>query len=120
VQLSSIRGKTVAFITSITRHQRTPASHILVLMISNEERNKKPYALPVQCILYKGLSDSKVRQIANKVISEMAKRGMKVAGKNYLNPAFCNLPYRIYYRWRMELPSYHGQHKTTLHFSNTQ
>jgi len=50
-------------------------------MISNKERNKKPYALPVQCIPYKGLSDSKVRQIANKVISEMAKRGMKVSGK---------------------------------------
>jgi len=52
-------------------------------MISNEERDKKPYALPVQCIPYKGLSDSMVRQLANKIIREMNARNMKVAG-NFL------------------------------------
>lgn len=80
--LSNIRQRTVAFITGVTRHKRTPASHILVLMISSEERSKKPYALPIQCVPYKGLSDTKVRELANHVIHEMVKRGMKVAGKN--------------------------------------
>ena len=51
-------------------------------MISSEERSKKPYALPVQCIPYKGLSDSTVRELANKVIHEMVKRRIKVAGMN--------------------------------------
>jgi len=50
-------------------------------MISNEERDKKPYALPIQCLPYKGLSDAKVRELANKIILEMVRRGMKVVGK---------------------------------------
>ena len=49
-------------------------------MISTEERNRKPYALPVQCLPYKGLKDSEIWDIGNKVIQEMHKRGMKVAG----------------------------------------
>jgi len=49
-------------------------------MISNEERNNKSYALPVQCLPYKGLSDMKVRELANYIIQEMVKRRMKVAG----------------------------------------
>ena len=51
-------------------------------MISNEEINRqKPYALPVQCLPYKGLSDAKVWKLANEIINEMIRRGMKVAGK---------------------------------------
>ena len=79
-QLMMIRQKLVSFIKGVTRHQRTPATHILVFMISTEDRGKKPYALPVQCVPYKGLSDSKVRDLANSVIQEMVKRKMKVAG----------------------------------------
>jgi len=76
-QLKSVRQKVATFIKGVTQHQRTPATHVLVFMISNEERYKKPY---VQCIPYKGLSDSKVRQLANKIIHEMSARNMKVAG----------------------------------------
>ena len=50
-------------------------------MISNEERDKNPYALPMQCLPYKGLSDAKVRKLANEIIDEMVGGGMKVAGK---------------------------------------
>ena len=57
-----------------------PASHLLVVMISTEDRKAKPYAMPVQCISYKGLKDAEVRNIANRIIQEMQKRGMKVAG----------------------------------------
>jgi len=79
-QLKNIRDKVVAFITGLTRHQCIPATHVLVFMISNEERNRKPYALPVQCIPYRGISDAKERELANKVIHEMVKREMRVAG----------------------------------------
>ena len=47
---------------------------LLVVMISAEDRKKKPYAIPVQCIAYKGLKDAEVRNIANNVIREMHKR----------------------------------------------
>ena len=72
-QLKDIRKDLVTFIKGVTRHQRTAATHILVFMISNEERRKKPYAVPVQCLPYKGLSDLKVRELSNKLIVEMKK-----------------------------------------------
>ena len=79
--LHEIRQIFCTFIKGVVRHQRIAATHVLVFMISNEERDKKPYALPVQCLPYKGLSDSKVRKLANEIIDEMVRRGMKVAGK---------------------------------------
>ena len=89
-QLSHIRSSLVSLITGVTRHKRTAATHILVFMISSEERRKKPYALPVQCIPYKGLGDRTVRDLANAIIREMSKRQMKVAGEVLI--AFCKHP----------------------------
>ena len=79
--LHEIRQIFCTFIKGVVRHQCIAATHVLVFMISNEERDKKPYALPVQCLPYKGLSDSKVQKLANEIIDEMVRRGMKVAGK---------------------------------------
>ena len=39
----------------ITHFKRIPATHIFVLMISSDTRDKKPYALPVQWFPYAGL-----------------------------------------------------------------
>ena len=61
------------FIQAASRHMRTSATHVLVFMISPEERK----ALPVQCVAYIGLSECEVRELANKVITEMIKRKMK-------------------------------------------
>lgn len=62
------------------KHKRTAATHILVIMISTECRSKKPYALPVQCISYVGISVSQMRTILNQVVSAMNDRGMDVNG----------------------------------------
>ena len=87
-RLQTIRQHATAFVKGVVRHQRNAATHILVFMISPEERNKKPYALPVQCLPYKGISDAKVRMLADEIIQEMVKRNMKVAGKR-LNCIAC-------------------------------
>lgn len=68
------------FVKRVYRYKRVAATHILIVMISPEQRVNKPYALPVQCIAYKSLKDKEVRNIANKLIKEMSARGMKVAG----------------------------------------
>ena len=49
-------------------------------MISAQDRQRKPYALPVQCIPYKGMRDTMVCELANKIISEIVKQKMYVAG----------------------------------------
>ena len=87
--LQTIRQKANSFVKGVVRHQRTAATHVLVFMISNEERNKKPYALPIQCLPYKGLSDSKVRELANHIITEMVQRKMKVAGNDRILLMLC-------------------------------
>ena len=80
-QLTSVRKDLVAFVQTLSKHQRNPATHIFVFMISPENRKSRPYALPVQCLPISSLKDSQVRNLANKIIKEMSKRNMKVAGE---------------------------------------
>lgn len=89
--LATLHKRLVGFVKAASRHKRIAATHILVFMISPEDRRSKPYALPVQCIPYKGVSDSKVRELANAVIHEIVNKKMKVAGMyvNYHNTVIC-------------------------------
>ncbi len=79
-KLCCFKEKSLRHFKIITKYRRSPATHILVVMISPEERNKKPYAIPVQCIAYASLTDNEVRNIFDKLVEEMTKRQMKVAG----------------------------------------
>ena len=79
--LTNFRESMVAFIQSITRHKRHMATHIFVLMISSEQRDSKPYAMPVQCLPYHSINQRQMRQIVSALVKEMVSRGMKVAGK---------------------------------------
>ena len=73
-RLTAIRQRLSAIVKALYRWKRTAASHVFVFMISSELRNKKPYALPVQCV---GLKENDIRQLTNKLI---AKRKMEVVG----------------------------------------
>ncbi len=83
-KLCAIKERMECVVKGVSQHKRTPATHALVIMISPEERCRKPYALPVQCIPYQGLKDVAVRDLFNLVIKEMVQRGMKVAGETIL------------------------------------
>ena len=83
-QLDALRNSLKKFIRGLFKYKRTAATHILVVMISPEERNQKPYALPVQCIPYVSLKDDEVRAMFDEVIQYMTGKGMKIAGKLYL------------------------------------
>ena len=69
--LTLLRSSLTDFVKKLSKHQRTPATHIFVFMISPESRNKKPYALPVQCLPIGSLKDKQVRGLADKVINEI-------------------------------------------------
>ena len=64
---------------AVSRHRRTSATHILVTMVSPCERSQ-PYALPLCCMPYAGLTESKARSHISSVIAETLKRGIKVEG----------------------------------------
>ena len=76
--LKSLQNQLIDMVRRLSKHQHTAATHIFVIMVSSESRNRKPYALPVQCLPVKALKDQQVRDIANKV---MVERRMNVAGE---------------------------------------
>ncbi len=76
-----IRFEHCKFLTGLYKHKRTAATHILVILISTESRSKKPYALPIQCISYVGISVAKMRSILNKIVIAMKDRNMDVSGR---------------------------------------
>ncbi|XP_064390678.1 uncharacterized protein LOC135338466 [Halichondria panicea] len=78
--VGKLQGTLKEFVKAVTRHQRTPATHVLVTMISPSERNHKPYALPIACIPYVGLSEAKARSHISAVAEEMVKQGLRVEG----------------------------------------
>ena len=78
--LSNIRQQFAAFVRSIYRHKRTPATHVFVMMISSEQRQTKPYALPIQLIPYASLDETTMRSLICDIIKVMKAHGMKVVG----------------------------------------
>lgn len=91
LQVSEFREKYKKFIQNLSRHKRTPASHVFVIMISPEERSSKPY-MQYQYSVY----PNRFPKLVDKVILQMKSRGMKVAGKLYSIIAFICVVYRIY------------------------
>ena len=81
LQLDNIRESVSTFTRDLSRHQRSPASHIFVMMISSEQRNVKPYAVPVQCLPYHSINQQVMRQLVRNLMKEMKSRGMKISGK---------------------------------------
>lgn len=79
--LSNIRETISSFVRDLSRHQRVAATHIFVMMISSEQRNIKPYVIPVQCLPYHSITTQQMRNIVSQLIKEMVSRGMKVAGE---------------------------------------
>ena len=67
----------------MVKYKCIPATHILVIMISPEERNSKPYTLPAQCLAYTSLGDMAVHKICDKLVEEMISHGMWIAGKYF-------------------------------------
>ncbi|XP_072017737.1 uncharacterized protein [Amphiura filiformis] len=68
------------YLRDIYKKKRTPATHVLVLMVSDEERKKKPYAVPVQYVPYKSITDAEAKKIADGVKEKMVEHGLKVVG----------------------------------------
>jgi len=80
-KLTNIRAALCGLIKQTSHFRRTPATHVFVLMVSSETRDKKPYALPVQCIPYSGLKESDLRTLVNNLCKEMKLLGLKPSGK---------------------------------------
>ncbi len=59
------------YLKNLFKKKRTAATHVLVIMISDEERKKKPYAMPIFYAPYSTLNEEKIRTILNKVKKDL-------------------------------------------------
>ena len=81
-KLAQIRERLCELTKRIVHSKREPATHIFVLMISSDSRDKKPYALPVQWFPYTGLKESDIRRIVSELCKKMISLRMKVSGNS--------------------------------------
>ena len=79
--LTSIISRLLTYLKDLFLKKRIAATHVLVFMISDELRNKKPYAIPVRFMPYKSLTDSKLRELEVQLEEAMRNAGMTVVGR---------------------------------------
>ena len=60
--------------------KRSVATHLLIFMISDELRNQKPYAVPIQFLSYKSITDCQLRNLQLEIEASMKKIDMDVVG----------------------------------------
>ena len=75
------------YLRSLYKKKRTAASHVLVIMISSERHDEKPYAIPIQYVPCGVLRDQYVRDLLSGLKRKLQDKGLRVAGMYIL---LCN------------------------------
>lgn len=84
----------LSYLKGLYSKKRCAASHLMIFMIADECRNRKPYAVPVQFLSYKSITDLKLRELELEVERAMNSLGMIVIGKvcfNLILIFFCTI-----------------------------
>ena len=63
------------------KKRQPAATHVLIIMVSEERRNRKPYSLPVQYVPYHTIRDQYIRDVSKSVKLKMTELGMTTVGK---------------------------------------
>ena len=65
------------------KKRQPAATHVLIIMVSEERRNRKPYSLPVQYVPYHTICDQYIRDLSKSVKLKMTELGMTVGKYNF-------------------------------------
>lgn len=79
-RLSELR-KDLIYVKGLTSKKREAASHLMVFMVSDELRCRKPYAIPVRALPYKSLTDDGLRKLRDEIRTAMNNIDMVSVGK---------------------------------------
>ena len=71
-----------AYLRNLYKKRRTAATHVLVVMVADEQRNRKPYAVPIQYLPYHRIRDDDVRNIIEDVIVHMKQYNLQCIGES--------------------------------------
>jgi len=77
-KVTSISQRLLQFAKRITYFKRTPATHVFVFMISPEQRDRKPYAIPVQCVPYSSLKEGDILTLVSALCKKMKSYNMVI------------------------------------------
>lgn len=73
------------YLRNLFKKKRTCATHVLVFMVADEQRNTKPYAIPIQYVPHKGIRDQEVRDLTKGIKEQMTNAHLKVVGMFYFS-----------------------------------
>ena len=79
-KVSDLRKDLEQYAKGLAAKNRKAASHLLVFMISDELRSKKPYAIPVRALPYKELTDMGLWKLRDEIRESMSGVGMTTVG----------------------------------------
>ena len=94
VNLFELKSSMLCYLKDLFSKKRIAATHLLVFMIADERRNRKPYAIPVRFLPYRSLTDAKLRELEVELEEVMRSTGMTVVGMCQCKH-FVNLRYQL-------------------------
>lgn len=80
-EIHDLASKSFIYLRNLFKKKRIAATHVLVLMLSDEKRSRKPYALPVRFVPCRTLKDQFIRDLTKDLKEEMTKRNLCVTGE---------------------------------------
>ena len=80
LNLFELKSSLLRYLKDLFSKKRIAATHLLVFMIADERRNRKPYAIPVRFLPYKSLTDAKLRDLEVQLEEAMRRNGLTVVG----------------------------------------
>jgi hypothetical protein len=79
------------YLRNVFIKKRQPgATHVMIFMISEERRKKKPYCQPVQYIHYHSIRDQYMRDMTVTLKQHMIAHGLKPIGMILLHESTCS------------------------------
>lgn len=80
-KLTALRKDLEVYVKGVTVKRREAASHLMVFMVSDEQRATKPYAIPIRALPYKSITDGEVRRLRDEIRDIMYDLDMLAVGK---------------------------------------
>ena len=79
LRIRNLEKSILQYYKDLYSKKRSPACHLLIFMLADELRNVKPYAVPVQFLPIKSITDDQIRQLELETLmksNEMVTVGM--------------------------------------------
>lgn len=82
--LCNIEKDSLTYLRNLFVKKRQPgATHLLLFLLSDERRNRKPYTMPIQYVPYKSIRNQFVRDLTVNIKTEMMRLGLKPVGRYF-------------------------------------